>query len=211
MDDDERTIRGAFARLGAPASSPSIEQVLRCHREPHRRYHTVRHLAAVLTTIAELEPHLAAHEQCDTHAVLLAALFHDVVYQPMSHDNEAASAELAMQCAHELGWSPGRSAAVRRLVLATAHHRATTADEALLLDADLAILGAPASQYHQYVHDVRAEYADVPDEAWRRGRAEVLRQLLASPSLYATDFMRTRAEARARKNLLAELATLTDS
>ena len=211
MDDDERTIRAVWARLGAPPSAAALEHLLHSYREPHRRYHTTRHLASVLGTIAELEAQLTDDEQCDVHAVLLAALFHDVVYEPMSTGNEAASAQLAVECARELGWSPARCAAVERLVLATAVHHATSADEALLLDADLAILAAPGAEYAEYAHAVRAEYHEVPDAQWRRGRADVLRRLLAAPALFATAIMRERAEPVARANLLAELATLTDS
>jgi len=211
VEDDERTIRAAWARLGAPPAAAQLEHLLRCYREPHRRYHTLAHLAAVVDTIAVLETHLTDGEQCDTHAVVLAALFHDVVYQPLSADNEALSAQLAVTCARDLGWSPERCADVERLVLATALHHAAAADEALLLDADLAVLAASPGEYADYVRAVRAEYADVSDDAWRRGRADVLRRLLATPSLFATAHMRRSAEVPARANLTAELATLTDS
>jgi predicted metal-dependent HD superfamily phosphohydrolase len=55
---------------------------------------------------------------------------------------------------------------------------------------------------------VRAEYAEVPDDLFRTGRAAVLRQLLGLPRLFATPEGRRRWESRARSNLAAELASL---
>ena len=75
---------------------------------------------------------------------------------------------------------------VRRLVLLTAGHTATADDRngAVLCDADLAILAAVPDAYDDYAVRVRAEYAHVPDELFRVGRATVLRQLLELPALF---------------------------
>jgi predicted metal-dependent HD superfamily phosphohydrolase len=78
----------------------------------------------------------------------------------------------------------------------------------VLIDADLAVLGSEPAAYQAYVTGVRAEYASVDDAAWRRGRSEVVRDLLDREPLYATEPARRRWEARARANLTAELATL---
>ncbi|QIK83146.1 DUF4031 domain-containing protein [Sanguibacter sp. HDW7] len=99
---------------------------------------------------------------------------------------------------------------VARLVLLTTHHDPAPDDlaGALVSDADLAVLAGAPAEYEKYVRQVRAEYAHVDDAAWRVGRGEVLRGLLAAPRLFATPFGRDRWEARARANLAAELAVL---
>ena len=53
---------------------------------------------------------------------------------------------------------------------------------------------------------MRREYAHVPDDLFRPGRAAVLRDLLAKPSLFHTAHAREHWEARARANVEAELA-----
>ena len=58
------------------------------------------------------------------------------------------------------------------------------------------------------MRQVRAEYAHVPDDAFRSGRAAVLRSLLDAGPLYRTRFATERWEARARENLTAELEAL---
>ena len=182
---------------------PDLEQVAARYDEPHRCYHDRRHLDHVLGVVDGL---LGALVVPDPRAVRLAALFHDAVYDPRSDRNEADSAALAGQVLGPVE-PPDRVAAVQRLVLATAGHRASAPDEAVLVDADLAVLAAPSAAYAAYVRDVRREYGHLPDEAWRLGRSAVLAGFLARPRIFTTPPMQEQ-ERRARANLAAELASL---
>ena len=56
---------------------------------------------------------------------------------------------------------------------------------------------------------MRKEYAQVPDPAFRAGRAQVLRGLLAQQVLFRTETGHARWELAARANVEAELARLT--
>jgi predicted metal-dependent HD superfamily phosphohydrolase len=155
--------------------------------------------------------HIAAeglHPSVDLAAVQLAALFHDAVYDPTRADNEAVSARLAVATASEIGWPDDRAAAVQRLVLATAAHAPAAPDEEVLVDADLAILGAEPKDYAAYVRGVRTEYAHVSDEQWKIGRAAVLHRFLDAPVVFHTAVLHREREARAGANLAAELASL---
>ena len=169
------------------------------YAEPHRRYHTTEHLDEVLAAVHELGD-LAD----DLRAVELAALFHDAVYDPAAAPgaNERASADLAAALTGD--------DEVVRLVLLTAGHEVEAGDRngAVLVDADLSILGAPADRYERYVGDVRAEYAHVDDDAWRAGRSAVLRGFLDRPRLFVTDPYHDRLDAAAQRNLAGELAAL---
>ena len=140
----------------------------------------------------------------------MAAIFHDGIYDPLADDNEQRSADLARVACRRLGWTDPEADEVHRLILATAHHRCAEGDRAaaVLLDADLAVLGADPSVYAEYVSGVRYEYAHVGEVGWRRGRTAVLRGLLEREHIYATPLMRHRAEQQARRNLAAELGTL---
>ncbi|MEU4802940.1 HD domain-containing protein [Actinosynnema sp. NPDC023587] len=174
------------------------------YAEAHRGYHNAEHALAVVRDV-EL---LAAHRSPTDRAVLvLAALAHDVVYDGRPGDDERASAAWVVERLTAAG-VPARP--VADLVLATADHLAGDELTALLVDADLAVLGADAERYERYRRAVRREYAHVPDEAWRHGRARVLRGLLERDPLYATAPARDRWEARARTNLAAELDSLSD-
>lgn len=79
----------------------------------------------------------------------------------------------------------------------------------MLCDADLAVLASPPSAYAAYTAAVREEYHFVPNEAFREGRAAILRQLLDLPSLFHTPYGRQEWEATARHNLTGELEMLS--
>ncbi|MEJ2854977.1 MULTISPECIES: HD domain-containing protein [unclassified Saccharothrix] len=174
------------------------------YAEPHRAYHNADHVLAVAKDVVEL----AAHRTEEDRAVLtLAALAHDVVYDGRPGEDERNSANWVRERLGEAGVDPGPVVA---LVLATIDHTAPDELTALLMDADLAILGADPAAYERYRRAVRAEYSHVPDDAWRTGRGQVLESLHARDPLYLTPQARARWEARAKANLAAELAGLSE-
>jgi predicted metal-dependent HD superfamily phosphohydrolase len=199
-------VRGAGAPAGTP--DPVIDaagaDLLRRWAEPHRRYHTLDHLVAVLSAVDEL-----AGAAAEPDLVRLAAWWHDAVYDPRlpGGDNERASAALAAAVLGDLRVPPAAVAEVVRLVELTAAHDPRPADRngAVLCDADLAVLAGPADEYDRYAAAVRREYAHVPDDAFRAGRAAVLSSLLTLPRLFR---VRERWEGAARANLRRELASL---
>ncbi|AEG43510.1 DUF4031 domain-containing protein [Isoptericola variabilis] len=175
-------------------------------REPHRVYHSRLHLADALDALGLLAP--GASGRAPWHAAV-ALWFHDAVHDGATPDDEERSAALARELLRPLA-TRDDAEEVARLVLLTAGHDPAPGDEAgaLVSDADLAILGAAPPRYRRYVHQVRAEYGHVPDDAFRAGRAAVLEQLLALPALFRTPAGRARWAAAADRNLRAELDDL---
>ena len=100
---------------------------------------------------------------------------------------------------------------VQNLILNTKNHQAPPADidSQILLDADLAILGASELEYKTYAQGIRQEYAWVADELYRVGRRQVLQNFLQRDRIYLTPQLFGKLEARARLNLQAEIATLS--
>lgn len=211
MSSPEVELRGVWTRLTAttPAGTATdhlLDALFTRLREPHRRYHTAVHVMWVLRHVGSLAHLLDSPHQLA--AVELAALYHDAIHDPRRDDNEALSAELAASVAADLGWSSTDCDDVRRLVMVTATHRPAATDEAVLVDADLAVLGGDPRSYTAYVNGVRAEYAHVDDSGWRNGRSAVLRHFLDAAQVFHTAQMRAAREARARANMAAELAAL---
>lgn len=200
-------------RPGAgPEPAAYGEQLLRRWSEPQRRYHTLRHLDAVLDVVDTLAatPAAAAAPGDAADAVRLAAWFHDAVYAPDRSENEERSARLAERVLHELGVPEAVVAECARLVRLTVDHDPAPGDVngELLCDADLAVLGGAPPAYAAYAAAVREEYAFVPDQDFRAGRAAILRQLLALPALFRTPAAVAAYQDRARANLAAELDRL---
>ena len=189
-----------------PGAQDLRRRLLDAYGEPGRWYHDQRHLAEVLARIDELRE---AGERFDYAAVVLAAWFHDAVYDG-ADDAEERSARWAEQELTEAGAPPDLIAEVARLVRMTAHHAPDSGDlnAAALSDADLAILAADETRYAEYVTAVRAEYATVPDTDFRRGRLAILDALARKPHLFETSHARSQWEAAARANLAQERRAL---
>ncbi|KZM35113.1 DUF4031 domain-containing protein [Oerskovia enterophila] len=221
---------------GVPGAREVGADLVRRWHEPHRAYHGPSHLVHVLDSLAVLEgrspgvptPGEPAPSGTSLRAQL-ALWFHDAVHEGVAGDDEEASAALAVASLGPLVTGPTTTpgpgadpaagsthltaddvAEVARLVRLTASHDPSPGDTAgaLVCDADLAILGAMPDRYARYVRQVRAEYAHVPDDLFRTGRAAVLEQLLALPDLFRTPLGRERWAARAEENLRTELAGL---
>jgi predicted metal-dependent HD superfamily phosphohydrolase len=196
----------AWAELAgdSPTSRTEWAAVVDAWSQPHRRYHDLAHLAAVLGIVDQLAGHAA-----DPVAVRLAAWYHDVAYDPQRSDNEAVSAARARIGLRGLV-DPDTVAEVERLVLLTAGHDPAPDDAngAVLCDADLVVLAGPPAAYAAYASAVRAEYGHLSDEAFIRGRTAVLEQLLALPALYRLPEVAEQCTERARANLTAELSLL---
>jgi predicted metal-dependent HD superfamily phosphohydrolase len=198
----ESLFHGAVAALGGTrdaASRAAYAALEAAYRG--RPYHSLRHIEAALETFLFIEDDL---DPQDSARVVLALAYHDAVYDPKASDNEARSAALAHAALAPLGLEDADLAIVGRLILATRDHRPSDALEGLVVDADLAILAAPAPAYDAYAAAIRQEYAHVPDDAYREGRRRVLQGLLARP-LFASPLL---DEAAARANLERELAAL---
>jgi predicted metal-dependent HD superfamily phosphohydrolase len=188
----------------SPTSRTEWAAVVSAWSEPHRRYHDLNHLAAVLGLVDEL-----AAAAADPDAVRLAAWYHDVVYDPARDDNEQVSAERARAGLRGL-LADDRLAEVVRLVLLTAGHdpEPGDADGAVLCDADLAVLASEPARYAVYASAIREEYGHLSDAEFTAGRIAVLERLLALPELYRVPTVAAEWTSRARANLTAELTLL---
>lgn len=182
-----------------------LADLRRRYQEPHRHYHTLTHVEALLGWLAECRS-LAREPDIITAAIW----FHDAIHVPTGADNEPRSAALARAELTAAHWPPASVDRVVDLVLATPHHRAPPddVDAWLFLDLDLSVLGQDWPTYDAYRLAVRREFAHVPDEAFREGRAAVLQRFLARRSIFRTATLRDRWEAAARANLQREATLL---
>ena len=192
-------------RWPLPDSADLRDELAAAYADPSRSYHDIRHLTEVLDRLDELA---ADGTDYEVTPVLLAAWFHDAVYDG-ERDAEERSAAWAEEALAPL--VPAAIVAeVARLVRLTETHRPDDADRngCALSDADLAILAAPAGRYDEYVAAVRREYAHLPDDVFGEGRAAVLGALADKPHLFHTAYAREHWEAPARANIERELTVL---
>lgn len=194
----------AWRALGAaPPEPPVLNALLARYAEPHRSYHTTRHLDECFTRLE-----WAGKGAERPGEVAVALLFHDAVYDPRRSDNEARSAELAAGALRQQGVAPDVVDRVHALIMATRHDATpATPDASLLVDVDLGILAAHAARFDEYERQVREEYAFVPAVIFRHKRRGILRAFLERERIYTSGAFGG-DEERARENLTRSIARL---
>jgi predicted metal-dependent HD superfamily phosphohydrolase len=202
----------AVAGSGASASAAAIEaagaRLLARWEEPRRHFHNVRHLVDLLQRVDELQ-----QETHNAHTVRLAAWYHGAIfssdeesaYAHKGGEDEDASAEYARSELTDLGLPDASVESVATMVRALARHtrNPVSSDCAVLCDADLAVLASDPQRYKEYVRDVRAEYAYIPDQKFLEARKAIIERLLSRQQLYTSPLGST-WEQRARQNLAGE-------
>lgn len=209
LDELRTRFEEALRKAGARSKSETHESLFRelaaRHSEAHRHYHTLAHVRECLKWL-DWSAKLARHSA----EVELALFFHDAIYDPRANDNEEQSAKLARERLAEAGLPAPVLDRIEAHILATSRHEADDADGRLVVDIDLAILGASRARFDEFERAIREEYRHVPIEHFRAGRRAVLERFLERPSIYRLPAFRDELEARARANLerrLAELST----
>lgn len=194
-----------WRQLGASGSDDSLfNRLVESYSEPHRKYHTMQHLQ-------ECFAHLERVRSFAEHAgeVELALWFHDAIYDTRKTDNEERSAEWARESALAAGIEDDHANRVYQLIMATMHNAVPLGPDAeVLVDIDLAILGAELERFDEYEIQVREEYSWVPRPLYRSGRRKILQEFASRESIYSTKYFRIECESRARSNIARSLARL---
>ena len=140
----------------------------------------------------------------------LAIWFHDII-QTKNHDgDEAVSAEKLWEMLQDSGIEQGKLRACYWLIRVTDHRtKPINLSEALILDIDLAILGAHKEEFDTYEKRIREEYSWADEDVFKSARRHVLEQFLARDKIYRTKLF-AHLEAQARENLKRSIGKLTN-
>jgi predicted metal-dependent HD superfamily phosphohydrolase len=175
------------------------------HSKKGRHYHTLDHLKNLLLQLLPLKNDLK-----NWNTVLFSLFYHDIVYNPLSSNNEEESALFAEKCMKHLSVPIKDIELCKNQILATKSHAfSTDMDTNYFTDADLSILGQSHNTYLLYCQNVRAEYAVYPDLIYNAGRQKVLKHFLSMPRIYKTDYFYNIYEAQAKSNLQMEAELLS--
>lgn len=181
-------------------------ELLAAYSQPHRHYHTVQHLGECLLLLDERV--VPRHGAGICRLVELGLWFHDAIYEIPGPDNEQLSADWAGRVLADAGMLIADVDRVREAILATRHDAPAPSIVAeLVVDIDLAVLGAERPRFDEYEEQVRRENAVYAAGAYRQGRAVILRQFLDRPQIYQTPTF-ANMEAPARANLRRSLRRL---
>ncbi|MEN9443447.1 MAG: hypothetical protein RIS47_337 [Bacteroidota bacterium] len=195
----------ATSNFGTQVQGDRLWETIRVqYSQTHRVYHNLNHIYSLVKDLVPVSSYL---KQPD--AIYLAAFFHDIVYFPKLKDNELQSAIFARTELEYLSVPRQVLQLIESAICATQTHIAgSDTDIAVLIDADLAILGKDAAIYAAYAQQIRKEYAHIPEVYYRQGRRKVLERFLARTQIYSTPFFYQLYETSARTNILEECKML---
>lgn len=197
--------RQTWMALGVAAADEALfRDLIARYAEPHRKYHTMRHLDECFDKLREIRAAAVHPEEIE-----LALWFHDAFYDVKRRDNEKRSADWARSIVLAAGLSRSIADRVHALVMATRHDAVPSdIDERILVDVDLSILGAEPDRFDEYERQIREEYAWVPDSLFRSERRRLLTAFLERPKIFNTEQFVYAYEAQARANLQRSIERL---
>jgi len=191
--------------IGLNKNLDTYDALVEAYAESHRYYHDKSHINTVLACLDRFSE-LAENK----NEIELALWFHDAIYKTFSSSNEADSADWACKFLDKSHARIETQKAVHGLIMATYHsHVASSNDEMLITDIDLAILGSAEESYSRFSAAVRQEYKSVPDFIYKRKRRAVLQGFLDRDRIFSHDLFHNEFEVRARVNLCREMNQLS--
>ena len=152
------------------------KDIVNRYSEPQRFYHTLDHIIDVLNELRNSD--LLKHDE-----LFLAAIFHDIVYNPQSNTNEEDSAAFFLNEAKSSQLTTEQKEHIKQLILDTKHHKPTVKFSEEFIKADLAILNSSFDKLIKYEKQIFKEFQFVDYKEYKIKRIEVLKHFNANGNL----------------------------
>ena len=152
------------------------KDIVNRYSEPQRFYHTLDHIIDVLNELRNSD--LLKHDE-----LFLAAIFHDIVYNPQSNTNEEDSAAFFLNEAKSSQLTTEQKEHIKQLILDTKHHKPTVKFSEEFIKADLAILNTSFDKLIKYEKQIFKEFQFVDYKEYKIKRIEVLKHFNANGNL----------------------------
>lgn len=171
---------------------------------PGRYYHTLDHIVQVLEELNSVWKYIKETDVC-----LFAVFYHDLIYDPLSGNNEEESAAIAGSRMSRLNVDERSIQACENFIMATKGHLPDDDNDINYFnDADLSILGKADHLYTGYAQLIRKEYSMFPDEIYNPSRRKVLHHFLNMERIFKSEAFHKKYEIPARQNIQKELSGL---
>lgn len=165
-------------------TAADAEKVVAAYAEPHRRWHTEKHVLAMLDYIyrklsSDTTGKLPRPGSREHRILQLSACYHDVVHQPTAHNNEEQSAKVFVS--HVEGfYEPSTIREIATLIIETAGGTKPTSQlSALLREADVDILlNGSLPEMLDYNRDIYHEYQQYDYTVFVDAHMRVLREII---------------------------------
>lgn len=180
-----------------------------------REHHNTKHIEHVLNKLSELFT-IYTFTQYEMDTCIMAAFYHDIVYNPLKPDtviipDEYQSAEYAERSMRLIGFSEDFITDVKLLIMLTEMHvvnediNIDVLLQKVFIDSDMAILGEDPFLYNQYSDGVIEEYKEVDRETFYLGRKNFLVKLSKHKTIFFTEYMNQLYNDQAHANIETEI------
>lgn len=146
------------------------DRIKKMYDEPHRFYHNWDHIESMVSDL------LMTGENPD-FAIVLAIIFHDIVYDPRVKDggNERASVDVFLkECSH---YDDALKDEVKTMILDTIDHKPKTEKSAILSALDMSILDGDLASLIEYEKKIFKEFQFYDYADYRDGRIKFLNSI----------------------------------
>lgn len=213
MENISEYVKEKWKRLTSFSKKESLkgqlwEEIVYRYSGQHRHYHNLSHIAHLFSVCDRYI------DRVENPGVIgFSILYHDVVYDTYSIDNEEQSAAFAEAHLAQLNLNALLINNIKTFIKATKDHTIPEGaslrnDLSLFLDLDLSILGTEEEMYKLYSEKIRKEYSKYPDKVYKEGRKVALQNILAAKSIFSTNAFKEEMEQKARANINREVSLL---
>jgi predicted metal-dependent HD superfamily phosphohydrolase len=175
-------------------------RIVEHYNERHRYYHNWQHLRECYDVFCKWKSEISV--VADPREVLLAIIYHDVIYEIGPSNNEEQSALYFEADANDLGLDPVIVRNVCQLIRNTTYSEGCS--RSVFGDIDLSGLGAAPVTFRNKSRLIRKEYGSVSDEEYFQRRLNLMERFLGSPQIYHSELF-SMLESPARTNLSREM------
>lgn len=144
-------------------------EVRRRYSEPNRHFHTTEHLNDVLSHIFEDYPYTD-----DMASMVIAAIFHDIVYDPQRKDNEERSIEVLEFYINDSEKNLDIIEQGKKIILATKTHDKIHKLISDFNNYDCSILDKDLPDLLKWEEQIRKEYSFAPWDVYKERRLRFL-------------------------------------
>lgn len=141
------------------------EDIVYKYSETHRYYHNLDHILDMIKSAYE--------KKILTNSLLLAIIFHDIIYNPKRKNNEELSAELFYQYI--------KDDEIKQAILDTKTHKPTNELARQLIELDLEVLYKDFKTFKDYEDKIFKEYQFVDFKTYKEKRIGILKSFNVNP------------------------------
>lgn len=148
----------------------SIKDIKDMWSLPHRHYHDLSHLDDMINQINDL-----GIKGEDYEKLIIAALFHDIIYDPKKNDNEEMSAKFLLSVCDNVNKGIKE---IEQIILDTKTHESNTKLSEIFNKIDMSVVERDFEGLLEWEKGVWNEYKSYGPELYKKGRLQFLESLV---------------------------------